>query len=205
MNTQRVNYQATEVLLYQSKPQTANLNPAEQELKRLVSGGEQHSERIRVCRLQTLADSDWLGFEDSHGDFYPVKAALSCLIQPQAGDLVQVLQTQAQCWVLAVLERDTPQQALQLDFGTQAVSINAQQVSFNVAEQLQFKAEEIRAEANVLIQAAADRQSHISGTDTTYAGSVALKAERHLGIHAGMANLKAKSLLKIDAAQIHMG
>ena len=204
MNKQPVNYPVADVFVYQSKPQSSTITPAEQDLKRLVSGGEHHSARIRVCRLQTAVDSELLGFVDSKGDFYSVKAALSCLIQPQVGDLVQVLQSHTLCWVLAVLERDT-QQALQLDFGTQTVNINAQRMTLNVAEQLQFKAEQIRDEANVLIQTAADRQSHIQGTDSTYVGSMALKAERHLGIHAGMANLKAKSLLKIDAAQIHMG
>jgi hypothetical protein len=204
MKVQSINYQAPEVLLEPSALCTKPIQSAEQDLKRMVSG-EHHSERIRIGHLQTLLGSQLLGFEGSKGGVYPVKIALSCLIQPQAGDLVQILQTHAQCWVLSVLERETPQQALQLDFGIHAVNINAQQMTFNVAGQLQFSAEEIKAEANVLIQNAADRQSHITGTDSTYAGSVVLKAERHLGIHAGMANLKAKSLLKIDAAQIHMG
>ena len=66
-------------------------------------------------------------------------------------------------------------------------------------------AETVSSRAQRITHAAVDRQSKISGTDTTDAGNSLLYTEKHLTIHAKSTSITSSTLLKLDAGQIHMG
>lgn len=141
------------------------------------------------------------------------KKAVSCVVAPQAGDLVQICREGERCWVLAVLERDAAgdetndktTDEVTLDFGDAHVALRARDVRVEARDRLSLEAAQLASRAQVVTQAAAERQTHVSGTDATHAGSTLVHTERHLAMHAKSAVVTAASLLKIDAGQIHMG
>ncbi|AGK49990.1 hypothetical protein BTI_5356 [Burkholderia thailandensis MSMB121] len=141
------------------------------------------------------------------------KKAVSCVVAPRAGDLVQICREGERCWVLAVLERggasdeanDRTNDEVTLDFGDAHVALRARDVRVEARDRLSLEAAQLASRAQVVTQAAAERQTHVSGTDATHAGSTVVHTERHMAMHAKSAAVTAASLLKIDAGQIHMG
>ncbi|APA88728.1 DUF3540 domain-containing protein [Paraburkholderia sprentiae WSM5005] len=133
------------------------------------------------------------------------KPAVSCIVVPQPGDLVQICVDGERCWVLAVLERRDAGSELALDFGDAPVTLRAREMRVEVSDGLSFEAARLTSRAQLVTQAAAERQTRVSGTDTTHAGSTIVHNERHLAMHAKSAFVTASALMKIDAGQIHMG
>ncbi|MDN7638807.1 DUF3540 domain-containing protein [Burkholderia cepacia] len=156
----------------------------------------------RVCEAE--AGGAWRVAASSGGTVL-ARAAVSCLVKPQPDDLVQLYQTPAGCWVLAILERRGDASAVALDFGGSSVRLLARNVYVQALDQLSLEGARLESRANVVTQAAAERHAHVSGTDATHAGNAFVHAERHLGVHAGSAVVTAQALLKMDAGQIHMG
>ncbi|UEP23065.1 DUF3540 domain-containing protein [Burkholderia ambifaria] len=141
------------------------------------------------------------------------KKAVSCVVAPQAGDLVQICREGERCWVLAVLERDAAgdeangrtTDEVTLDFGGAHVALRARDVRIEARDRLTLEAAQLASRAQVVTQAAAERQTHVRGTDATHAGSTLVHIEGHLAMHAKSAVVTAASLMKFDAGQIHMG
>ncbi|KVS54937.1 type VI secretion protein [Burkholderia cepacia] len=133
------------------------------------------------------------------------RAAVSCIVLPEPGDLVQICVDGERCWVLAVLERREAGNGLALDFGDAHVTLRARDMRVEVRDELSLEAARFASRAQVVTQAAAERQTQVSGTDATHAGSTIVHTERHLAMHAKSAFVTASALMKIDAGQIHMG
>ncbi|AOJ83237.1 MULTISPECIES: DUF3540 domain-containing protein [Burkholderia] len=141
------------------------------------------------------------------------RKAVSCVVAPEPGDLVQICREGEHCWVLAVLERGAAggekrgekNREVLLDFGDAHVALRARDVRVEARDRLSLEAAQLASRAQVVTQAAAERQTHVSGTDATHAGSTVVHTERHMAMHAKSAVVTAASLLKIDAGQIHMG
>jgi hypothetical protein len=139
------------------------------------------------------------------GAVLTAQTALSCLVQPQRDDLVQLYVDHGRCWVLAILERCTESQALTLDFGAAHVVVEAHDLRLHARDGMTLEAAHLASRADVITQAAAERQAHIGGTDATHAGNTLVHTERHMGLHAKSAVITSASLLKIDGGQIHLG
>jgi len=154
------------------------------------------------------ADGAWWVATDS-GGHVSARVAISCIVKPQLGDLVQMYRTALGSWILAILERrnegsDVGSEIV-LDFGMAGVQLQARDVRVQAHEQLTLEAARFASRAEVVTQTASERHVRVSGTDATYAGNTFIHTERHLGLHATSAVLKAEALLKMDAGQIHMG
>ena len=124
------------------------------------------------------------------GSCLQASKAASCPLQPQAGDLVQLLVCQAQAWIVHVLERHDPLAPSVLELGAGTV---------------QLQAGELHLQADTLRETALRKQSDIQGWSTTRAAFVDVHAERQLNLFGNTTTLLADALLKVDAAQIHMG
>ncbi|WDD90516.1 DUF3540 domain-containing protein (plasmid) [Burkholderia sp. FERM BP-3421] len=133
------------------------------------------------------------------------RAAVSCIVRPQADDLVQLYQAADGCWVLAILERRGDAADVVLDFGAAEVLLQAQDVRVQARDRLGLEAAQLSSRAEVITEAAAERHAHVSGTDATHAGNTFVHTEGHLGMHAQSAVVTAEALLKMDAGQIHVG
>ncbi|AOJ07428.1 DUF3540 domain-containing protein [Burkholderia mayonis] len=157
----------------------------------------------RVGEARTAA-GEWL-VTVRPGVVLRAKKAVSCVVAPHLGDLVQICRDGERCWVLAVLERDEASDEVTLDFGDAHVALRARDVRVEARDRLSLEAAQLASRAQVITQAAAERQTHVSGTDATHAGSTVVHTERHMAMHAKSAVVTAQSLLKIDAGQIHMG
>lgn len=184
------------------------------DLRRIMRAGEAASDptlcdgpghttigRVCVCAEDGV---DWFVTIPS-GAVLPAKVALSCVVRPQHGDLVQAYVVGNRCWLLAVLERNAGASELTLDLGSGHVRLQADNLHIEASGQLTLNARHFANRAEVMTQAASERQTHISGTDATHAGCTMMHTERHLGLHAKSAAVTASGLLKVDAAQIHMG
>lgn len=137
---------------------------------------------------------------DVNGESLPIRVAHSCLLRVEVGDWVQAVLADGMVWVLAVLTKHAPQAGAlrQIDFGDSELHITAKKISMTATQQVDIH-------APLLTQAAKNRQSHIDGTDSARVGNNIVHADGHLSMHARSAMVTAASLLKIDAAQIHMG
>lgn len=158
-----------------------------------------------VGRVSSMAPDGACWVDAEPGDVLLTRVAVSCIVKPQTGDLVQLYRTSNGCWVLAILERRDDGKDVELDFGASSVLLQAHDVRLEARDRLTLEAAHLASRAAVVTQAAAERQTHVSGTDSTHAGNAFVHAERHLGLHAKSAIVKSESLLKIDAGQIHMG
>ncbi|KVQ20004.1 DUF3540 domain-containing protein [Burkholderia ubonensis] len=131
--------------------------------------------------------------------------AVSCVVKPRCGDLVQLYRAPVGCWVMAILERSDETSGVVLDFGQDSVRLQARDIHVQASDRLNLDAVIFESRANVITQAAKERHAHVGGTDVTHAGNTFIHTERHIGLNAKSAALKSESLLKIDAGQIHMG
>ena len=181
---------------------------SEDELKGMLRGAEYVKEKFCTARLKQQLNAQGnsiLVFEDGKSSCHFVRVALSCLIQPIAGDLVQIFFSKGCYWVLAVLERRDNSQGIHLNFEQHAVSLLAGKIELQSTSSMTLSSHELSLKANLLSQTLIERQTHISGSDTTHVGSVALYAQRHMGFYSKVTTFAAQSLLKIDGGQIHMG
>lgn len=134
------------------------------------------------------------------GEILPVQVAASCLLKVHAGDWVHAVLARDEVWVLSVLTRaEAGNDAVhELDFGGSELHISANKIRISAVQHLDMR-------APLLTQHAQNRQSQIDGTDSAHVGNSLVHADSHLSLHARSAMVTAASLLKVDAAQIHMG
>ncbi len=173
-------------------------------LKRQIAAGPVGNMTIGRVSESALDGAWWIATEPG-GAARLARTAVSCLVQPQPDDLVQLFQAAGECWVLAILERRGDTASVALDFGTARVLLKAHDVRVQAHDRLDLEAAHLASRADVVTQAAAERHAHVSGTDATHAGNTFIHTERHLGVHAQSAVVTADALLKMDAGQIHMG
>ncbi|KWO84582.1 hypothetical protein WM31_22940 [Burkholderia ubonensis] len=173
-------------------------------LKRQVATGSVGY--LTIGRVSESAlDGVWWVATEPGGEMRLARTAVSCLVAPQPDDLVQLYQAAGDCWVLAVLERRGDAASVTIDFGTASVLLQAHDVRLQAHDRLDLEANHFVSRAEVVMQAAAERHAHVSGTDATHAGNTFMHTERHLGVHAQTTVVTAEALLKMDAGQIHMG
>ena len=132
------------------------------------------------------------------GELQEVRRADSCLMALQAGDLVQAVSAQGLIWVLAILQSTQVREEWVMNFGDRALRMSASRIELETSGQMSLRAQ-------VLKQFSVDRHSRVENTDSIHAGNSLQHTERHMGLHAKSAMITASSLLKVDAAQIHMG
>jgi hypothetical protein len=135
----------------------------------------------------------------------PASVAASCLLVPQAGDLVQLLLSQQGCWIVQVLERGDPLAPRCLELGDAEVSIHSGVLRLQAERTLELQARDVHIRADSLQETAARKQSDIQGWSSTRAAFVDVRAERQLNLFGGVTTLLSDALLKVDASQIHMG
>ncbi|WP_126284132.1 DUF3540 domain-containing protein [Burkholderia stagnalis] len=175
-------------------------------LQRAAVSAAEPSMRMTVGRVCAAAvDGAWRIAVEPDGAMLLARVAVSCVVQPQPDDLVQLYQAAGGCWVLAILERRGDAASVALDFGAASVSLHAHHVRVQARDRLDLEAAHLASRAEVVTQAASERQAHVSGTDATHAGNTFVHIERHMGLHAQSAVVTAEALLKMDAGQIHMG
>jgi hypothetical protein len=119
--------------------------------------------------------------------------------------LVQLVQAESQCWVLAVLVSARADEGVVLDAAGRALTVQAQDLHLQASRALVQESVTSTQRSRMTIQTCQERQTRVQGTDAHRAGSVLTHVERHHSVHAESATLTATSLLKVDAAQIHMG
>lgn len=146
-----------------------------------------------------------LQIQDLAGLWRPVQRAHSCLVPPQPGDLVQLVQTDNHCWAVAVLLSADPEQGLVVDAQGQTLTLQAQNLHLRADDTLQQEADTHTSRSRLCTHTSQERQTRVHGTDSTRASNLLTHVQRHHSVHAGSATLTASSLLKVDAAQIHMG
>jgi hypothetical protein len=187
---------------------TTHSSESELDLARLVRqsknfGFHQSASEARVLVGRLLADhvhEKNILYLSVDGQLYPVQVAVSCLMQVDAGDWVHAVYSDETVWVLSVLKKnDSSKVALQrLNFGEAELEICARKISIKADLQMDLQ-------APLIAQKAKNRKSHIEATDNTRVGNSLVHADGHMSLHARSAMVTAESLLKIDAAQIHMG
>lgn len=190
------------------------LHDAQLDLQRLMQQGpqaaaQQHAARAAQVWVAILShdrsSQGLIQVQDLAGLWRPVHRAHSCLVPPQPGDLVQLVQTETHCWVVAVLLSAHPEQGLVVDAKGQTLTLQAQNLHLRAADTLQQEADTSTSSARLCTQTSEERQTRVHGTDSTRACNILTHVQRHHSVHAGSATLTASSLLKVDAAQIHMG
>jgi len=157
--------------------------------------------RVLVGTLVEIQDADATGlWMDVGGEQIPAQVAASCLLRVEAGDWVHAVLAGGVIWVLSILKKNSASSPAvrHLDLGEAELHVSAKTIRMRADQQ-------IGLHAPLLTQVATNRQSHIDGTDSARVGNSIVHAKSHLSLHARSAMVTAASLLKVDAAQIHMG
>jgi hypothetical protein len=174
------------------------------------------------------------------------RVALSCLVQPAAGDIVLATQMEGAGWILAVLERPvaSPLQVLiegdltvaatghlrlaGMDVGidaAEAARLTASSIDVQAATsrsvidealhvgrkltshvaKLKLVSDLIETLADHVLQRARRSTRMIEETEHLRAGEIDLAATGTVHVQAKQAFISADTVVRIDAAQIHMG
>lgn len=193
----------------QAAAQETALQAPGTELERLIQG--RRSEALSPAQLHVgcvlAGEGAQAGLRVDIQEAQPLQAvvAAGCLLVPQAGDLVQVLQSRQGCWIVQVLERGDPLAPCRLELGDAEVHIHAGALRVQARRTLHLEARDVHTVADSLQESAARKQSDIAGWSSTRAAFVELRAERQLSLFGGVATLRSDALLKVDGSQIHMG
>jgi hypothetical protein len=155
--------------------------------------------------------------------------AASCLIEPQVGDTVLMAREQACAWIVAVLVtaglRELKLHGTTLSAHAQRIDINAQDLHttsaqlqashgavrlavselFGQVAAVQWLSESISACVNRLFSRSRTVFREVSEIDSTRCTNHDLKVDETLAISAKTGVITGQSLMKIDAAQIHIG
>lgn len=164
----------------------------------------------------------------------PVAArrAVSCLVQPEPGDLVLLGGPEASLYVLAILERrgDRPLRLAvagdmeiaaeggRLTLGAETLVVNAEKGQVAVRDlalsggkvaarfgRIALIADAIESLATRLLTRARRSYRFVEETEQLRAGDIDHRAGGHLHLRGETAALHAGLLVKVNASQIHMG
>ncbi|MBD2810176.1 DUF3540 domain-containing protein [Xenorhabdus sp. Vera] len=160
------------------------------------------------------------------------RRAVSCLLTPAMGDIVLIIKTDEQLWVLAILERAKQQNAAEinipgdlsitaqgnLDLNSNGLNITADNGNCHVNE-MQYSGESLSAWVSMtrivgnqfesvwqtITQLSNRLFRHTRQTEQVQAGQLDMQAENYVRLHAQNTVISAKAITKIDAEQIHIG
>lgn len=131
--------------------------------------------------------------------YVPVSASASCLIEIDEGDLVKVISAENKYYVLAVLEKNqNAKNTIHLNFKNLQLEISSNKINFNVKESFFINAESIINKAHYRI-------NEIKFNDRSNIGNSLNNVSGIYSFHSKSTLFTSQLLMKIDAAQIHMG
>ncbi|MBD2786025.1 DUF3540 domain-containing protein [Xenorhabdus sp. DI] len=158
--------------------------------------------------------------------------AASCLLTPEIGDNVLLVQANKQHWILAILERAQQQNPAEikvpgdlsitaqgnLNLNSNGLNIIADNGNCHINE-MQYSGESLSAWVSVTKMIGNQFESvwqtvtqlshrlfrHTTQTEQVHAGQLDMRAESYARLHAQNTVVSAKAITKIDAEQIHIG
>ncbi|MFZ1871608.1 MAG: DUF3540 domain-containing protein [Chania sp.] len=165
----------------------------------------------------TLDDHGQLCLE--HHTTLALVTAASCLVQPQAGDLVSAVLCQRQAFVTAVLQRQRPEAPLMLNSGNVPLHLLVPALEIHSPERVeihtghfsllahtsQWVAKTLQQVVDTLFVKAKHAHRQVENTDEVQARHINQQAEQSLIINSRIGSLNASAVLRIDGGQIHMG
>ncbi|MHA7847780.1 DUF3540 domain-containing protein [Serratia sp. D1N4] len=196
-------------------PRHINSVPRPSRLRKRI--GRVHLMPIIVTDHVTQDDRGQLCLQ--HHTALALVTAASCLVQPQAGDLVSAVLCQRQAFVTAVLQRQQPETPLMLNSGNvplhllvpaleihspERVEIHTSHFSL-LAHTSQWVAKTLHQVVDSLFVKAKHAHRQVENTDEVQARHINQQAEQSLIINSRIGSLNASAVLRIDGGQIHMG
>lgn len=184
-----------------------------------LSGGTRHAQPGVRRQLATVA-------ADVHGRLYlegqpsaRLKVAVSCLVQPLAGDRVCVIEDDGALIVTEILARRQPDAVVTLGSRRAALRIEAPELELRGARRLTLRspqltlltrsgrwiAHTLQHLSRHLFVRAQHAHRQVEHTDRLQAKHVVQEAQQSLLIKSETGALHASAVLKIDGGQIHMG
>ncbi|WP_443255982.1 DUF3540 domain-containing protein [Xenorhabdus sp. IM139775] len=158
--------------------------------------------------------------------------AVSCLLAPEIGDMVLLMQANKQLWILAILERVQQQNPVEikvpgdlsitaqgnLNLNSHGLNIIADNGNCHI-NQMQYSGESLSAWVSITKMIGNQFESvwqtvtqlshrlfrHTTQTEQVHAGQLDMQAESYARLHAQNTVISAKAITKIDAEQIHIG
>lgn len=182
----------------------------------------------RVARVQSVDADGAIGVDEGDGARRLARAA-SCIVEPEAGDLVAWLDLGAGGYVTAVLVRAaaTPQrwrsgavawQADSVRLETDALTVRTRTATlvYDAAESigralaltvqsLQVAGAQLTTVFDRVTQFARHQQRTVEGVDRSDAGTVDMHAKTLMHLQAENVLANGERLLKVKGAQIHLG
>lgn len=136
---------------------------------------------------------------NAQGERLRARQAFDCLVVPQAQDKVHCINIDNSVWILHVLERpDADATTVLRTPGTGRTRLECEALTVQASQTLQWQAQ-------TLLESAVQRTTVVKGHHHIAAGSLSAHIDNHLSLSGEVATLNATALIKMDAAQIHMG
>lgn len=186
---------------------------------------------MQTCATVTHCFADGSLTVECEGRTWHCRRAVSCVIAPQVGDTVLVTTVENQIWLLAVLERQDPQQAElsvpgdlhirssgELSLSGEALRVSASQGDCHIND-MKYSGDKLsawvslsrivgkRAESvwQTVTQISHNLLRNTRQTEQVRAGQLDMKAQDYARLHAHNTVITSKAITKVDSEQIHMG
>jgi hypothetical protein len=134
-----------------------------------------------------------------------LRVAVSCLVEPQEGDLVLVVGSAGRWYVLAVLERDWEAGQVTIDLGRNTLHIKAKELRLEAENTLGLAAVNLRVDCELSVQNTSTQVINVSGSSLLNANAVAIESRQSYSVQTQLGVIQASALLKVDGAQLHFG
>jgi hypothetical protein len=162
-------------------------------------------EQIEAFSLAVVIDvqADEFVVRSGREEHYAMIAA-SCLLSPSIGDLVLIMKAKNMSWILSLLIRLKPEEAVRIAGQHDSVSFEAKEISFLAKQSMMFAAKDLSFQADNIRQDSSINISNTSEMKLDVARNLVSKISNHMSLDAESISLNAASLLRLDSNQIHM-
>ncbi len=160
-----------------------------------------HTEPPRAFTATVTQDLGDGGFEllCEDGERLQARRAFDCLLVPRPQDRIHGIRAGHDTWILHILERqDRAAETLLRPPGAARVRIECESLLLQAHQSLHLQ-------ADALMESAVAKTTVVKTHHSIDAGSLGVHVDNHLSLKGELATLNASALIKMDAAQIHMG
>lgn len=184
----------------------ADMDPSRVILERIIKESDALNDAPELAVGVLVLDGEFLKIRlKNQVELRQFSLAASCLLKPNAGDLVSCLCLGKNIWVQHILSRTGELIEAPLSIKDGHVSIEARCISISADTDLKLSADVLTQRTRTTREQCGDRYSDVTGMRMESSKNLMVRVAKHANVKADSLTQVAVSLMKLDGSQIHMG